>query len=155
MRMMRCAVLIVAMLLAGGRAASAQVDGHFSYVGPDPFDYYPYDPDNFSDYVAAEWTSWWDTSVYCGYDGGCMGEIWCTADSVDTGVYDENGGIDCPHDGVCGGEPNPSDGWASVYMEDYGHARDHVHRLHVDPLVERTVGLRRWRRRFPHGLSKV
>lgn len=70
-------VLILAFVgtLAPLRPATAQVDSEITDATPDPFD--SGDP-----YVYVRYSAWWDGTVWCGIDGGCM-DVWCDVDSAE------------------------------------------------------------------------
>jgi hypothetical protein len=49
-------------------------------ASPNPFEYE-------DDYVSVWFVASWDTSVFCGVDGGCQ-DVWCDADYVDVNIND-------------------------------------------------------------------
>jgi hypothetical protein len=101
--------LVVASTFAA-RPAGAQVGGQMN-ASPNPFEYE-------DDYVSVWFVASWDTSVFCGVDGGCQ-DVWCDADYVDVNINDgEFTYVDCPGPGCYG--PSPGDGWFSIGFDDYG-----------------------------------
>ena len=99
---LRVAALLT-MILVLPRPAAAQVDGTIWEAGPSPFVDSPY--------VHLYVSGWWDTTVWCGIDGGCQ-DVWCDADGAGIGILGDDGAY-VSH------SADPGAGWTDIGLEDY------------------------------------